>query len=201
MTTAGKIGLGVLAVAAIAGGIVGEKRWSQRNLVTVQTSLVAREDLNAVVTASGEIKPKNYINLGANAMGPLTEIYVKEGDRVKKNQVVARIENTQADADVAAQKATIASAEADSAAAEAGIKAQDDAITTQQATLDRYKNRAPARQGLPGPLRADVQREAGGQAGLRSEAGGLRVGVGQRQRKRGSAGGSRNRSARRAWRS
>ncbi len=140
MTTAGKIGLGVLAVAAIAGGIVGEKRWSQRNLVTVQTSLVARQDLDAVVTASGEIKPKNYINLGANAMGPLTEIYIKEGDRVKKNQVVARIENTQADADVDAQKATIASAEADSAAAEAAIKAQDDAIKTQQATLERYKN-------------------------------------------------------------
>jgi HlyD family secretion protein len=140
VTTVGKISLGVLAVAAIAGGIVGEKRWSQRNLVTVQTSLVARQDLNAIVTASGEIKPKNYINLGANAMGPLTEIYIKEGDRVRKNQVVARIENTQADADVAAQKATIASAEADSAAAEAGIKAQDDAITTQQATLERYKN-------------------------------------------------------------
>ena len=140
MTTVGKIALGVLAAAAIAGGVVGEKRWSQRNLVTVQTSLVARQDLNAVVTASGEIKPKNYINLGANAMGPLTEIFVKEGDRVRKNQVVARIENTQADADVAAQKATIASAEADSAAAEAGIKAQDDAITTQQATLERYKN-------------------------------------------------------------
>jgi HlyD family secretion protein len=140
VTTAGKIVLGVLAVGAVAGGVVGEKRWSLRNLVTVQTSLVARQDLNAIVTASGEIKPKNYINLGANAMGPLTEIYVKEGDRVKKSQVVARIENTQADADVAAQKATIASAEADSAAAEAGIKAQDDAITTQQATLDRFKN-------------------------------------------------------------
>jgi HlyD family secretion protein len=120
--------------------VVGARRWSQRDLVTVQTSLVARADLNAIVTASGEIKPKNYINLGANAMGPLTEIFIKEGDRVKKNQVVARIENTQADADVAAQRATIASAEADSAAAEAAIKAQDDAITTQQATLERYNN-------------------------------------------------------------
>ncbi len=140
MTTAGKIGLGVLAIAVAAGGIVGAKRWSQRNLVTVQTSLVVRQSLASVVTASGEIKPKNYINLGANAMGPLTEIYVKEGDRVKKNQVVARIENTQADANVAAQKATIASAEADSAAQEAAIKAQDDSISTQQATLERYKN-------------------------------------------------------------
>ncbi len=140
MTTAGKIGLGVLTIAVIAGGVVGTKRWSQRNLVTVQTGLVERQDLNAVVTASGEIKPKNYINLGANAMGPLTAIYVKEGDRVKKNQVVARIENTQADADVAAQKATIASAQANVDAAQAAIKAQDDAIKTQQATLDRYQN-------------------------------------------------------------
>ena len=140
MTTAGKIGLSVLALALIGGGTAGYRRWTQRDLVTVQTSLVVRQDLKAVVTASGEIKPKNYINLGANAMGPLTEIYVKEGDRVRKNQVVARIENTQADADVAAQKATIASAEADSAAQEAAIKAQDDAITTQQATLERYKN-------------------------------------------------------------
>jgi HlyD family secretion protein len=140
VTTVGKIALGVLAVGAMAGGVVGYRRWTLRDLVTVQTSLAARTDLAAVVTASGEIKPKNYINLGANAMGPLTEIFIKEGDRVRKNQVVARIENTQADADVAAQKATIASAEADSAAAEAAIKAQDDAITTQQATDDRYNN-------------------------------------------------------------
>jgi len=140
VTTAGKIAIGVLVVAASAGGVAGYRRWTQRDLVTVQTSLATRQDLSAVVTASGEIKPKNYINLGANAMGPLTEIFVKEGDRVRKGQVVARIENTQADADVAAQKATIASAEADSSAAEAGIKAQDDAITTQQATVERYNN-------------------------------------------------------------
>jgi HlyD family secretion protein len=109
-------------------------------LVTVQTSTASREDLAAVVTASGEIKPRNYINLGANAMGPITELLVKEGDRVHKNQVVARIENTQAAADVNAQKAAIASAEADSSAAEAGLKAQDDSIKTQQATLERFKN-------------------------------------------------------------
>ena len=106
----------------------------------VQTTAVARQDLTAVVTASGEIKPKTYINLGANATGPITELLVKEGDRVRKNQVVARIENTQAEADVNAQKATIASAQADSAAAEAGLKAQDDSIATQVATLERFKS-------------------------------------------------------------
>ena len=140
MTTTGKVGLGILAVAVIGGGVAAGLRWSQRDLVTVQTSTAIRQDLAAVVTASGEIKPRNYINLGANAMGPITELLVKEGDRVRKNQVVARIENTQAAADVNAQKAAIASAEADSSASEAGLKAQDDSIKTQAATLERFKN-------------------------------------------------------------
>ncbi len=134
--------LTILGVAALAGGTVASVRWSQRGLVTVQTSKVIRQDLAAIVTATGEIKPRNYINLGANAQGPITELLVKEGDRVRKHQVVARIENTQASADVNAQKASIASAEADSAAAEAGLKAQDDAIRTQEATLERFRNEA-----------------------------------------------------------
>jgi HlyD family secretion protein len=132
--------ISLAVVAVLAAGTVASVRWSQRDLVTVQTAKVVREDLTSIVTASGEIKPRNYINLGANAQGPITELLIKEGDRVKKDQVVARIENTQASADVNAQKAAIASAEADSAAAEAGLKAQDDTIETQVATLERYKN-------------------------------------------------------------
>jgi HlyD family secretion protein len=130
----------IAVIAVLAAGTIASVRWSQRDLVTVQTAKAIREDLTSIVTASGEIKPRNYINLGANAQGPITELLVKEGDRVRKNQVVARIENTQATADVDAQKAAIASAEADSSAAEAGLKAQDDSLQTQVATIERYKN-------------------------------------------------------------
>jgi HlyD family secretion protein len=140
VTSTGKVAIGVVAVMVVGAGTLASVRWSQRDLVTVQTAKVIRQDLTSVVTASGEIKPRNYINLGANAQGPITELLIKEGDRVHKNQVVARIENTQAAADVNAQKAAIASAEADSAASEAGLKAQDDTIKTQVATLERYKN-------------------------------------------------------------
>ena len=140
MTGKGKAGLSLVALAVVGAGTIASVRWSQRDLVTVQTAKVVRQDLVSVVTASGEIKPRNYINLGANAQGPITELLIKEGDRVRKDQVVARIENTQANADVNAQKAAIASAEADSAASEAGLKAQDDAIKTQMATLERFRN-------------------------------------------------------------
>ncbi len=135
-----KITLGIVVPLVAAGGVIGAKRWSERDLVTVQTGSVTRGDLTAVVTASGEVKPRNYINIGANAQGRIVEILVKEGERVHKNQVVARIEHVQAQADVAAQKAMVASAQADSAAAEQGLKVADESIRTQEATLEKARN-------------------------------------------------------------
>ncbi|HZU26852.1 MAG TPA: efflux RND transporter periplasmic adaptor subunit [Bryobacteraceae bacterium] len=129
--------VGLLVVAA--GAIFASIRYNNRGIITVQTGKVVRQDLASIVTASGEIKPRNYYNLSASAIGPLDEILVKEGDRVHKGQVVARIENTQPRADVEAQKAQIQTALADSAAAEAGEKAADDAVTTAQAGVEKAK--------------------------------------------------------------
>src|SRR5450756_871419 len=83
---------------------------------------------------------KNYINIGANAMGEIRELLVKEGDRVRKGQLLARIENVQPEADVAAQQATLNSAEADSSASESAVKAADENIRTMQAMLDKDKS-------------------------------------------------------------
>jgi HlyD family secretion protein len=129
--------VGVLVVGSIA--VVGGVRYSRRGIVKVQTGRVVRQDLTSLVTASGEIKPRKYINIGANATGELTEIPVKEGDHVRKGQLLARIENTQPEADVDAQRASLSSVEADAAAAEAGLKSFDDNVLTMQAGVDRTK--------------------------------------------------------------
>lgn len=129
-----KIILGVFLVLAISGGVFASMKLNERGIVTVQTGQAVRQDLTAVVTASGEIKPRNYINLGANAMGPITAILVKEGDHVSRGQVVARIESVQAGADVLAQQAAINTALADAAASESGLQALADAIKTADAT-------------------------------------------------------------------
>jgi HlyD family secretion protein len=134
-----KIALVILVPLVIAGGIYGGIRYSQRDLITVQSGSAQRADLTAMVTASGEIKPRNYINIGANAQGRIVDLLVKEGDKVHRNQVVARIEHVQAQADVKAQEAMVASAQADSAAAEEGIAAADQTIKTQDATLERFR--------------------------------------------------------------
>ena len=59
------------------------------------------------MSASGEIKPKTYVNIGANAFGKITRLYVKEGDRVKKGQLLAQLENVQSSADVNATQASL----------------------------------------------------------------------------------------------
>src|SRR5208282_1297985 len=56
-----------------------------------------------------------------------------------KGQVVVELQSIQANADVVAQKAAIATSLADSAAAEANIVAMQDAVTTNEATLERNK--------------------------------------------------------------
>jgi len=108
----------VIALLAIVGFTVQQSR---KGVVTVQTGKVVREDLSAVVTASGEIKPKLYVNIGANAFGKITKLYVKEGDRVKEGQMLATIENVQPAADVSANQAALNVARTDYEAAKAAV--------------------------------------------------------------------------------
>jgi HlyD family secretion protein len=136
-----KIILGIALILAISGAIFASIRYSQRGIVVVQTGHVARQDLTALVTASGEIKPRNYINIGCSTMSParLTEILVVEGQRVHKGQLLAKLESVQPEAQVAAQRASLSSAEAESAAAEASLRASDENLLTAQASIDKAK--------------------------------------------------------------
>src|SRR5438067_13611579 len=123
----------------IGGGVFAGIRYSKRGIVSVQTGRVVRQDLAAIVTASGEIKPRNYVNIGADAIGRITEILVKEGDRVRKGQLLAKLESIQPQAEVNAQKAALSAAQADSSASEAALQAADDNLLTLQAAVDHAK--------------------------------------------------------------
>ena len=121
MKTWKKVAIGVGAVLVV-GIIVGITVYqSHKNLVTVQTGKAQKQSLSSVVSASGEIKPKTYVNIGANAFGKIIRLHVKEGDRVQKGQVLAQLENVQSSADVDANKASLQMAETDFIAAQAGL--------------------------------------------------------------------------------
>src|ERR1700739_2318534 len=124
------IGVGMAVLLAMIVGFTVHQ--SSKSVVTVQTGKVQRQDLATVVSASGEIKPKTYVNIGANAYGKITHLYVKEGDQVKKGQLLAQIENVQSAADVSANQAAVQGAETDAIAARAGFKtAQADLLRGQ----------------------------------------------------------------------
>ena len=112
---------------------------SSKNVVTVQTARVQRQDLATVVSASGEIKPKTYVNIGANAFGKITRLYVREGDQVKKGQSLAQLENVQSSADVSANQASLQAAETDAIAADAALKTANADLVRAQADYDRNK--------------------------------------------------------------
>jgi HlyD family secretion protein len=140
LKTKWKVALGVTAVAVSAAAIVGGVQYSKRGIVTVQTGKTVTQDLVSLVTASGEIKPRNYYNVGnAGSIARLVEILVTEGQHVRKGQLLARLESVQPEAEVAAQRASVSTSEAESAAAEASLKAADENIRTLQASVDRSK--------------------------------------------------------------
>ena len=129
--TKGKKILIAAVVIVLLGTIVGfTVSQSSRSAATVQTSKVSKSDLTSVVSASGEIKPKTYANIGALSMGKIVKLYVHEGDRVKAGQQLALLDNVQSSADVAAMRAQLDAAKSDTVAADAAIK-------TNQANLDR----------------------------------------------------------------
>ena len=139
MSTTKKILLAAVAVVVIAGASLGGYRYTQRGVVGVQTGRVIRQDLVSIVTASGEIKPRNYINIGANSMGRITDIYVLEGDVVEEGQRLAKLETVQPAAEVAARKASLELFKAELAARKAAIEASDANELTQQAALKRAR--------------------------------------------------------------
>jgi HlyD family secretion protein len=130
------IGGGVVVLLAIVGFTIQQSR---KGVVAVQTGKVVREDLASVVTASGEIKPKVYVNIGANAFAKITHLYVQEGDRVKKGQMLAVLDNVQPAADVSANDSALNAARTDAMAAQDGVTTAAADLKSSEASLEHAK--------------------------------------------------------------
>jgi len=149
MKTWHKVAIGAGAVVVLGGIVLFSVNQANKGVVTVQTAKVAnQESLVSLVTASGEIKPTTYTNVSAQGYGRITQIFVKEGDHVKKGDKLLLQENVQANADVQAQSAAVNSAESGVQVAEAGFKAAQADLISQQANLEKTKLDYDRGQGL-----------------------------------------------------
>ena len=139
MKTWKKVAIGIAGAAVLGGIVLWSVNYSNKGVITVQTGKVTREDLTSMVTASGEVKPKTYTNVLGEGFGKIVQIVVKEGDTVKRGDVLLRLENIQPSADVDAQRAGQSSAEAAVKSAEASYRSAQAELTQRQADLERAK--------------------------------------------------------------
>jgi HlyD family secretion protein len=134
-----KIIILVVIVLVVVGVTAGTVLYSQAGITKVATGKVMRQDLLSIVSGTGQIKPKTYVNVGATSFGRITHLYVKEGDHVKKGDILARVESVQPEATVDAQQATIASSKTDIASYVAAEKTAEANIAEARADLEQKK--------------------------------------------------------------
>ncbi|MBY0244543.1 MAG: efflux RND transporter periplasmic adaptor subunit [Sphingobacteriaceae bacterium] len=106
---------GIIALLLLAKftGIIGGTE-----LEKVTAESVSKKDIVETVTASGKIQPETEVKLSSEVSGEVTELLVKEGDFVKKGQLLCRVRPDilqsgydRSTASYSAQKASVAAAE------------------------------------------------------------------------------------------
>ena len=131
------LAVGGVVVVAVTASILYNR--ANKDIVTIQTGKVARQDLVSLVTASGEVTPKTYSNVLGEGFGKITDIVVKEGQIVKRGDVLLRLENIQPGADVDAQQAAEGSAGASVLSADATYRVSESTVEQRKADLERAR--------------------------------------------------------------
>ncbi len=101
--------LAVLIVAIFAGVYATRSDSPEVTIVTIKK----QAELRSTVTAPGEIRPIQFINLSSEVQGRIEEIYVKEGDVVEKGQQLVRLDPNQLQSSTDAQVAALDAARDD----------------------------------------------------------------------------------------
>ena len=103
----------ILLVIAFAGG-------NKAEIISVQTEKVEKRTITQTVSATGKINPEFKVVINPEVTGEIIQLPVKEGDRVKKGQVLIRIkgdqyvaQNERLEANLEAAKATLKMREAE----------------------------------------------------------------------------------------
>jgi HlyD family secretion protein len=100
---------GVLLVGAFVAAKVGLRG---KETVEVETQAIVAKDLAAIIQASGKIRPKTMVDVSAAVSGKVLEVAVKEGDTVKKGQLLLKIDPKPFQTQVEQLEASIESARA-----------------------------------------------------------------------------------------
>ncbi|MFA6455877.1 MAG: efflux RND transporter periplasmic adaptor subunit [Bacteroidota bacterium] len=102
-------GIGVVAIVLVLVVVLGSKK---ENIIMVQTEKASLRTITQVVNASGKIQPETMVKINAEVSGEITSLPVKEGDKVKRGDLLVRIKPDQYQAQVDRAEAGLQSARA-----------------------------------------------------------------------------------------
>lgn len=105
-----KIGLGIALVAIIVTVVMASGGGDDG--VEVRMEPVGRRDLVSAVTASGNIEAKSQVDVSSEVTARILRIHVKEGDLVRKGQLLVELDEVQFRGTVDRSLAMLASSEA-----------------------------------------------------------------------------------------
>jgi HlyD family secretion protein len=124
----------ILALIAIIGVSVFASRRDVPEVTTV--TVRTRPELKSIVTASGEVRPIQYINLTSEVQGRIVDIYVKEGDTVTKGQPLVKLDPTQLESSKDAQVAALQNAQNEVQVAQSQVVAAQNQLSQAQQGLN-----------------------------------------------------------------
>ncbi len=145
-----KIIIAVSAVAVLALIVIVSvfARGNDQPEVTV-VKVEVRPELKSSVTASGEVRPVQFINLTSEVGGRIEEIYVNPGDQVQKGQPLVRLDPTQLQSQQEAQAAGVQMAVSDVQSARTAVQtAETNVQQAQQGLAAAEVGLSNARQGV-----------------------------------------------------
>jgi HlyD family secretion protein len=115
---------------------------------TYVTQDVTRGDLTVTVTATGNLEPRNQVDIGSELSGTVGKVYVDVNDEVKQGQVLAVLDTTRLKAQVLQQESSLASAEARVLQADATTKESKANLARLQKVRELSGNKLPSQQDL-----------------------------------------------------
>jgi HlyD family secretion protein len=111
--------IGGIVVAVVVIGAGAALRGRGDNGVAVRMEAVSRRNLVSTVTASGKIQPMSKVDISSDITGRIIELRVREGEFVRRGDLLIRIEPSTFEAGVARAEAGLASARASAVQSEA----------------------------------------------------------------------------------
>ncbi|MBP9191464.1 MAG: efflux RND transporter periplasmic adaptor subunit [Ignavibacteria bacterium] len=111
--------IGSLVVIIVAAIIISGMK---DDVVIVQTEKIGKRNLTQVVTATGKIQSETQVNISAEISGEIISLPFKEGESVKKNDLLVKIKQDAYAPELQQQNAAIEVAESNMAVNEVALK-------------------------------------------------------------------------------